>query len=227
MIPTQSDKSSPSPGRNEPCPCGSQKKFKRCCGVDAAPKLSVSHANKPPLDPSALEGFNPEMLTQFTQAFQRLPKSQIQRFQAIMQKAMSGKDISREAAEFEKTLPQEFQQMMQSMAAMGLANLGEGTQAGDISPASMPLTGDLSSTVGIPLGDSETAALEKPLTEEEARALVAKAALEGTISKKQADALLRAESELQTELEQGKETEKKSNRSPFQKLWKNLSGSKE
>ncbi|MBU6376247.1 MAG: SEC-C domain-containing protein, partial [Bdellovibrionales bacterium] len=28
-------------GRNEPCPCGSTKKYKRCCGKDAAPKLGA------------------------------------------------------------------------------------------------------------------------------------------------------------------------------------------
>lgn len=25
-------KAAPTPGRNEPCPCGSQKKYKKCCG---------------------------------------------------------------------------------------------------------------------------------------------------------------------------------------------------
>ena len=25
------------PGRNEPCPCGSGKKYKRCCGLEPAP----------------------------------------------------------------------------------------------------------------------------------------------------------------------------------------------
>jgi uncharacterized protein len=26
----------PKPGRNDPCPCGSGKKFKKCCGADEA-----------------------------------------------------------------------------------------------------------------------------------------------------------------------------------------------
>lgn len=26
-------RSAPKVGRNDPCPCGSQKKFKKCCGV--------------------------------------------------------------------------------------------------------------------------------------------------------------------------------------------------
>ncbi|MBL8293517.1 MAG: SEC-C domain-containing protein [Bryobacterales bacterium] len=29
----------PEAGRNSPCPCGSTKKYKRCCGVDAPPIL--------------------------------------------------------------------------------------------------------------------------------------------------------------------------------------------
>jgi uncharacterized protein len=38
LMPTrsfQSDQRSPKPGRNEPCPCGSGKKFKTCCGKPA------------------------------------------------------------------------------------------------------------------------------------------------------------------------------------------------
>ena len=35
-------KSAPQPevGRNSPCPCGSNKKYKRCCGVNAPPILN-------------------------------------------------------------------------------------------------------------------------------------------------------------------------------------------
>src|SRR5689334_996672 len=88
-------------GRNEPCPCGSGKKYKRCCGVNAAPKLS---APKQPAsgaaggwDPSALANLDPQMMQQFSQALQRLPKGQLQRMQSMMQKAMSGKDVTAEA----------------------------------------------------------------------------------------------------------------------------------
>jgi uncharacterized protein YecA (UPF0149 family) len=31
------------PGRNTPCPCGSGQKYKRCCGVGAAPVLHSPH----------------------------------------------------------------------------------------------------------------------------------------------------------------------------------------
>src|SRR5690242_3807878 len=94
-------------GRNEPCPCGSGKKFKRCCGVSAAPKLSEPKAapGGASMDPSFLDSMDPQMLMQMTQAFQRLPKGQLQRMQALMQKAMNGKDITAEAQEFERSLP--------------------------------------------------------------------------------------------------------------------------
>ena len=32
--PSQANRSSPKVGRNDPCPCGSAKKFKKCCGKD-------------------------------------------------------------------------------------------------------------------------------------------------------------------------------------------------
>jgi len=32
MVPKQPVRSLPRPGRNDPCPCGSGKKFKKCCG---------------------------------------------------------------------------------------------------------------------------------------------------------------------------------------------------
>ena len=107
-------------GRNEACPCGSGKKYKRCHGVGAAPKLSVPAAppqlpgggGMPGFDPSQLD---PKMLMQFSQALQRLPRGQMQRLQAMMQKAMAGKDVSQEAAEFERTLPPGFQEMMKGM----------------------------------------------------------------------------------------------------------------
>ena len=104
-------------GRNEPCPCGSGKKYKRCHGVAAAPKLTTPKAGPmggmpagdatggtaaPGLgggfpggiDPSKMD---PQMMLQFSQMLQRLPKGQLQRLQGIMQRAMSGRDVSRES----------------------------------------------------------------------------------------------------------------------------------
>lgn len=173
-------------GRNEPCPCGSGKKYKRCHGVGAAPKLtppkpradaspSLEQGQGPGfpqlnpemlanLDPSkvqmppGLEGVTPEMMSQVAQMLQRLPKGQLQRLQGIMQRAMAGKDVTREAQEFEKTLPAEFQQMLGGFQLPAMAGL----------PAA---------------GGGE-------MTPEQAREIVARAAAEGKISSEQAQALL-------------------------------------
>ena len=93
-------------GRNEPCPCGSGVKYKRCHGVEAPPKLSE---RKMPEMPAALSGMpggmpgaipgmgaggfdpsqlDPAMLMQMSQMLQRLPKGQMQKLQAIMTRAM-------------------------------------------------------------------------------------------------------------------------------------------
>lgn len=156
------------PARNEPCPCGSGKKYKRCHGVAAAPKITPPKAG--PLGaagglPPGMENMDPAMMAQAAQMLQRLPKGQLAKLQSIMQRAMSGKDVTREAEEFQKTLPPDFQQMMTSFAAMaGMANAG---------------AGDMSGTNGAP-----------QMSEEEARAIVAQAAQEGKLSEEQAKDLL-------------------------------------
>src|SRR6185437_6588215 len=114
-------------GRNEPCPCGSGKKYKRCCGVGAAPKLTAPAAS---LAPGAFPGggnfeqfrdqMDPQMIQQFTQMLGRLPKGQLQKLQSIMQRAMAGKDVTREAQEFEHTLPLEMQNLMHSIQMPGM-----------------------------------------------------------------------------------------------------------
>lgn len=110
-------------GRNDPCPCGSSKKFKRCCGFnepvvetpaahpDTQGALGAAAQAIPGFDPSQMD---PEWLMKMSQAFQRLPKGQMQKLQGLMQKAMSGKDVSREAEAFEKTLPVELQGLLGS-----------------------------------------------------------------------------------------------------------------
>jgi hypothetical protein len=161
-------------GRNEPCPCGSGKKFKRCHGVDAAPKLSLPNLNagaapaagsaSPPNMPGLPPGFDPskldpQMMAGFAQALQRLPKSQLQKLQGIVLKAQSGKDVSREAMELEKSLPPQFQEMMRAFALQ----------------ATMSMAGS-----------------EADLTPDQARQIVEKAAAEGKISKEEAETLLAA-----------------------------------
>ncbi len=108
---TTSENATPKVGRNEPCPCGSGKKYKRCHGVDAEGIIGAPQQSSLPegFDPSKID---PKMIAQFQQLLGKLPKGQLNRLQGLMQKAMSGKDISAEAGEFEKTLPTEFQNFM-------------------------------------------------------------------------------------------------------------------
>lgn len=184
---TPSGASQPTVGRNEPCPCGSGKKYKRCHGVDAAPKLSA-----PKSDPSAgaanpfaalaaqsgkegAAGFSPEqnqMMLQVAQLMQRLPKGQLQRLQSIMQRAMAGKDVRREAAEFEASLPPAFHDLLKDFQMPG--GLPGMAGMGGVEPSAIEAESSPAST----------------MTEDEARALVAKAAAQGKISTDQAQKLL-------------------------------------
>ena len=168
----------PAIGRNEPCPCKSGKKYKRCCGANAAPKLSQPKAPAAGpaaggFDPSALGNFDPQMMTQMSQALQRLPKGQLQRLQNLMQKAMNGKDVSAEAAEFERSLPPDFQSMMMSFAGQ-FASATEGSES---SALQMPAI--------------EASAVAAPeMSVDQAKDVIARAVAEGKLSKDQAEKLL-------------------------------------
>jgi hypothetical protein len=177
-------------GRNEPCPCRSGKKYKRCCGISAAPKLS---APSPARNPAAPAGPNPfenmgedqmAMMAQMSQALQRLPKGQMARLQGIMQKAMAGKDVTRESQEFEKTLPLELQQMMRNFQMPGMPPMGGGAPGagmGDLlgAPASLALP-DSGETGG------------GAMSAEDARKIVEEAVAEGKLTSDQAKDLLAA-----------------------------------
>lgn len=173
--PTES-KAAPQVGRNEPCPCGSGKKYKRCHGVDAAPKLSEPKANPmaaasegmgaPGAATGALAGFDPSqmdpaMMAQMSNALQRLPRGQLQKLQNIMARAMKGQDVTREAAEFERMLPPELKAM-----AMGLNMQAAAAQQANV-----------------------------PMSEEEAKRIVAEAAAKGKLSGEQTQDLLGADAE--------------------------------
>lgn len=180
-------------GRNEPCPCGSKKKYKRCCGVSAAPKLNTPAQMQAPAAGGPAGGFDPSqmdpvMMGQLSQALQKLPRGQMQRLQSLMQKAMAGKDVSREAAEFEKTLPPDFQNLMSSFGQSAF-----GAQ---------------------PSGADSSTESNEAMSEDQARKIVEAAAASGKISAKQAEALLQS---------QGSASESKpSTESKFSKLWKSF-----
>jgi hypothetical protein len=184
-------------GRNEPCPCGSGKKYKRCHGVDAAPKLSqpatppvtseniqqaASAAGMPGFDPSKLD---PAMIAQMGQVMRQIPKGQLMRLQSIMQKAMAGKDVKEEAAEFERALPPHLQESLRAMGMAAMGGMGMPAAGGDVAPENLSV--------------------------DDAKAIVEKAMKEGKISSDQAEDLLKVE---------GTATPEKAS------LWKRLTGKK-
>ena len=226
----------PEISRNEPCPCGSRKKYKRCHGVDAAPKLGTTKAMLPnafnggaggmgagmpgmpgpgglPFDPSQLD---PQWMMQFTGALQRLPKGQMQRLQAMMQKAMSGKDVSREAAEFERTLPPELQSLMMNFKMPGMEAAAQQLASGAGGEAAQNALAVASQAFSDGAGENS---FEGALTEEQARKIVAAAAAEGKISEDQASQLLAESANASNEISEGG--------SKFGKLWRSMRGQKE
>ena len=110
-------------GRNDPCPCNSGKKFKKCHGEntpwqgnvkqEAAPAEGAENAEgaAPQFDPSKMDL---NWLATFSAAIQRLPKGQMQQLQALMQKAMAGKNVTRELEEFQRKLPPSFQELLRN-----------------------------------------------------------------------------------------------------------------
>ena len=113
---------------------------------------------------------DPQMMMQMSQALQRLPKGQLQRLQSLMQKAMNGKDVAAEAAEFEKGLPPDFQNMMMSFAGqLGAANPETSVDA---------------------LLPAPEAQASPDMSVDQAKDVISRAVAEGKISREQADQLL-------------------------------------
>ncbi len=51
-------------------------------------------------------------LAEFSAAIQRLPKGQLQQLQALMQKGMMGKDVTRELEDLQRRLPPSVQELL-------------------------------------------------------------------------------------------------------------------
>ena len=107
-------------GRNDPCPCASGKKYKKCCGFNVAPVLPAAlEGGEMGEMPSPIPGFDPstlspEWIQQVSTAFARLPKGQRLKLQSVISRAMAGKDVSRESEDLEKNLPVELQSLLNS-----------------------------------------------------------------------------------------------------------------
>ena len=131
-------------GRNDPCPCGSGKKFKKCHGentpwqgsakVEATSEVAGDESAQAPMfDPSKMDL---NWLAQFSSAIQRLPKGQLQQLQVLMQKAMSGKDVSRELEQLQKKLPLSVQELLQNSPQLD-AQLETASQATGEAPTEL------------------------------------------------------------------------------------------
>ena len=104
-------------GRNESCPCGSGKKYKRCHGVGAPPKLSVPKI--PEEQRELLESYNamdPAVRKEMMQAFRSMPKDQLRKLQSISQRMLNGESLEAELAEIQNLLPADFQQKMMGLS---------------------------------------------------------------------------------------------------------------
>lgn len=139
--------------------------------VEASPVAAAPSAPTMPSMPGGgMGGFDPSQLDpawmmQLSQMMQRLPKGQLQKFQAIMRKAMAGKDVAQELSQLERTLPPQFQAFLRS------SPMGTGVPA---TPATNPVN---KST--------------EEMDEKAARGIIEQAVKEGRISKEQGENLLR------------------------------------
>ncbi len=130
-------------GRNDPCPCGSGKKFKKCHGENSPWQGSAStpsteveasaegEAQSPLFDPSKMDL---NWLAQFSSAIQRLPKGQLQQLQVLMQKAMAGKDVTRELEDLQRRLPPSIQELLKNSPQLDqqLEDASQGTPSAPV-----------------------------------------------------------------------------------------------
>lgn len=139
--------------RNHPCPCGSGKKYKRCCGAneksdsvvltggtpsksdgaafqsttreemekraqEMAEQAAQAAQNMPNMGAGGMAGgfdpsqMDPAMMAQINQALMRMPKGQLAKMQNLMQRAMSGQDVTQELMAMEKSLPPQLKALM-------------------------------------------------------------------------------------------------------------------
>ena len=96
--------------------------------------------------------------------------------QQMIQRAMAGEDVSKEAELLEKVLPPEFSAMMQRGPFAQAGGMGAGLGAG--APTDAP--------------NESAAAEQKDLSEEQARKIVEQAVAAGKLSKKEAENLIGA-----------------------------------
>ncbi len=73
-------------------------------------------------------------LAQFSSAIQRLPKGQLQQLQAIMQRGMQGKDVTRDLEELQRKLPPSVQELLKKSPEIEKQLEAASDGAGDAAP---------------------------------------------------------------------------------------------
>lgn len=137
-----------SPGRNEPCPCGSGQKYKRCCFLKEEPSLDQVSLKGNPTATGAGQQASPKteenpfaalyqkmnetgQMAEIQRLMLQLPKSQLIQISQVMQQAMRGGDSANLWKGIQERLPPAIQQKMQTLmqGAMleSLRDLGQGS----------------------------------------------------------------------------------------------------
>ena len=122
---------------------------------------------------------------------------------------MSGKDVARDAADFEKTLPLELQTLMQELSSQQRQLMSGGVSTADLTAG--PASG------------------AEPLSEAEARRIVEAAAQDGKLSETEAKELLAASSQHESQKgNAGSESliDAPKSSGKLGQFWKNLTSSK-
>lgn len=119
--------------KSDPCPCGSGKKYKRCCGVDpaalekrkaAATSGFGAEGGASPGGMSGMPGLpagfdpskmDPAQLKQMRKSLAKIPKGQLMKMQSLVKQAMAGKNVEKELEALSAYLPPEFAQAAEGM----------------------------------------------------------------------------------------------------------------
>ena len=66
---------------------------------------------------NSMQGMDPKKMMKLTQAMKRLPKSQLNQLQQVVQKAMQGQDVTQEMARIKASLPPQVRETLEELEA--------------------------------------------------------------------------------------------------------------
>jgi hypothetical protein len=103
---------------------------------------SLGHMNpfsSSQFDPSQMD---PKMLMELSRVVQQLPPEQLNRMQTLMHNMMAGHDVTREMAEFERSLPPGFREKLTAMmGAPGAFSAASPAASAEITPPTETIAG--------------------------------------------------------------------------------------